>query len=100
MPLILRVTTSQLLFLEHLYPLPPTPSGKAAWREWDTFVRGWRECVPLEGRFLTRGPPGKFPREILATRDAGHACVLEPKLGHAHNTHISAHLQSKPRRQV
>lgn len=100
MPLILTVTTSQLLFLEHLYPLPPSPSGKAACWEWDTVVWRWGECVPLEGRFLTRGPPGKLPREILATRDAGPACVLEPELGRALNIHISAHLQSKPRRQV
>ena len=99
-PLILRVITSQLLFLEYLYPPPPSPSGKAAWRERDTVVRGWGECIPLEGRFLTAGPPGKLPREILATRDACLACVLEPNLGHARNTHISAHLDSKPRRQV
>ena len=59
---------------------------------------GWGERVPLEGRFLTTGPPGKLPREILATHDACLACVLEPDLSHAQKTYISAHLHSKPRR--
>lgn len=61
-PLILRVITSQLLFLEHLYPPPPSPSGKAAWRERDTVVQGWGGMRSTGRQILNRRTTREAPK--------------------------------------